>query len=229
MTKHSLDLGQRRQKQVRLSTKEVSDEGQFEGYGSMFGNEDSYGDIVAPGAFAESLQEHKAAGTMPALLWQHNPSEPIGVYVEMKEDEKGLYVKGQLELQTQRGQEAHALLRSGALNGLSIGYMVKRYERDEESNIYTLLEIDLWEVSLVTFPANGLARVEGVKMHEKISNLADWKSFEALLRDEGGFSKRSAAAMAASARRIGDNERDAQKAATDMMAASNRLLDLLKT
>jgi HK97 family phage prohead protease len=215
-----------RSQQVRLERKQVNSEGEFEGYGSVFGVEDSYGDVVAQGAFAESLKEHASAGTMPALLWQHNTSEPIGVYLEMREDERGLYVKGQLERETQRGKEAHALLKSGALNGLSIGYMPRKWEFDEETNIMTLQEVDLWECSLVTFPANSSARVSGFKAKQKIDSLADWKSFEKTLRD-AGFSNDAAAGMAASARRIRDSERDARAAMTEIHAGHERLLNLM--
>lgn len=221
---HDLDM---KHQDVRLTCKQVNEDGQFEGYGSVFGNEDSYGDVVARGAFSESLDAHARAGTMPALLWQHDPRHPIGVYTEMREDDRGLYVKGQLALETQLGREAHALLKAGALNGLSIGYMPKRYQIDEDTGVLTLLEVDLWECSVVTFPANELARVSGVKMKEHASSLASWKAFETFLRDEGGFSKETAAAMAASARRIRDNEREARDTMAQLQDANARLLDLL--
>lgn len=228
MTKDNPATLEVRSQQVRLERKQVSDEGQFEGYGSVFGVEDSYGDVVAPGAFVESLKEHTAAGTMPALLWQHSPNEPIGVYVEMREDERGLYVKGQLELETQRGREAHALLKSGALNGLSIGYMPRKWEYDEDENILTLLEVDLWEVSVVTFPANSSARVTGTKQKQRIDGLADWKSFVTFLRNEGGYSAENAAAMVAAAKRIRDDERNARNAIADIAAGQTRLRTLLE-
>lgn len=218
-----------RRSEVRLNTKAISDDGQFEGYGSVFGNEDSYGDVVAQGAFAKSLSEHKAAGTMPALLWQHDPSEPIGIYTEMREDKNGLYVKGQLALDVLRGRDAHALLKAGALNGLSIGYRVVEYTWNDDDEIYTLDEIDLWEVSLVTFPANRLARVTGVKAQELISDLGDWKSYEAFLRDEGKFSREAAAAMVAKARKLRDSERDARETAQQIQQSGDRLQNLLKS
>ena len=119
--------------------------------------------MIAAGAFVGSLGAHKAAGTMPAMLWQHDADEPIGVWTEMTEDKKGLRVKGQLALETVRGKEAHALLKLGALNGLSIGFVSKQWAYDRESEVRTLTEIDLWEVSLVTFPANPKARVTHIK------------------------------------------------------------------
>lgn len=229
MTKKTeIDAGTMAHKNIRLTQKSVTDTGEFEGYGSVFGNEDSAGDIVAQGAFAASLAEHKSQGTMPALLWQHDSRKPIGVYTEMREDSRGLFVKGKLELDTQLGREAHVLLKAGALNGLSIGYMIKRWERSEEDdNIWTLLELDLWECSIVTFPANEQARVSGVKMKDQASGLATWKQYETFLREEGGFSKEAAAAMAASARRIRDNERDAREAMKAISATNDRLTQLL--
>lgn len=146
-----------------LSIKATGDDGSIEGYGSVFGVKDAYDDIIAAGAFKGSLAEHKAAGTMPAMLWQHEPDEPIGIWTEMVEDAKGLLIKGQLALDTVRGKEAHALLKMGALNGLSIGFVSKEWSYDRETDVRTLTKIDLWEVSLVTFPANGKARVTNVK------------------------------------------------------------------
>jgi len=112
----------RQTRSFALNLASVGDDGMIEGYGSVFGVRDSYSDIVAPGAFKASLAAHKAAGTMPALLWQHDASEPIGVWVEVTEDQRGLRIKGRLAMETARGKEAHTLLKMGALNGLSIGF-----------------------------------------------------------------------------------------------------------
>lgn len=214
---------------VRLEQRKVEEDGQFEGYGSVFGVQDSYGEITAAGSFEASLAEHMKAGTLPALLWQHDPGKPIGHYVEMREDSKGLYVRGQLALETQLGKEAHVLLKSGGLNGLSIGFMPKTWEYDEETGIRTLTEIDLWEVSLVTFPANRDARVSGTKSLQRISSLADWKGFERHLREEGGFSQDSATAMVAAAKRIHDAEREVRSEKSALMQAADRLLDRINS
>ena len=143
---------------VPFEVKAVSDDGLFSGYGSVFGVLDSYKEIVAPGAFAESLQ-----GRMPALLWQHRSGEPIGVYTAVREDAVGLYVEGKLALKTARGAEAYELLKMRALSGLSIGFVSREDSYDKVSGIRTLKKVDLWEVSLVTFPANDAARISGVK------------------------------------------------------------------
>lgn len=134
----------------------------FEGYGSVFGVLDSYADVVQKGAFARSLREFRTKGRMPALLWQHDSAKPIGVYESMVEDDNGLFVKGRLS-DTQLGREAYALLQDGALSGLSIGFLTKKSEFDDETGIRTLTDVDLWETSLVTFPANDAARVTDVK------------------------------------------------------------------
>ena len=179
---------------VGFEIKAVNADGTVEGYGSVFGVRDNYDDVIAKGAFMDSLKSHKAAGTMPAMLWQHDADKPIGVWTEMVEDEKGLRIKGQLAMETVKGKEAHALLKMGALNGLSIGFMSKEWAYDRDTEVRTLTAIDLWEVSLVTFPANDSARVSGVKSIEAITTLAD---AEAYLRDAGGLSKREACALVA--------------------------------
>lgn len=173
-----------------LSVKSVSDSGVFEGYGSVFHVEDSYREVVAPGAFKTSLESWVKKGGMPALLWQHNPDQPIGIYEEMREDSHGLYVKGRLlKDDVQLAGEAYALLKAGALSGLSIGYQTMDEDHDEEKNITTLKAVDLWETSLVTFPANDEARVMGVK------NIKSIRDFETFLRD-AGFSRKEACRIA---------------------------------
>ncbi|MEN6587905.1 MAG: HK97 family phage prohead protease [Sulfuricella sp.] len=155
--------GGREVRSFALQIKATGDDGTVEGYGSVFGVRDNYDDVIAKGAFIQSLKDHKAAGTMPAMLWQHDADKPIGVWTEMVEDEKGLRIKGQLAMETVKGKEAHALLKMGALNGLSIGFMSKEWAYDRDTEVRTLTAIDLWEVSLVTFPANEKARVTNVK------------------------------------------------------------------
>jgi len=207
-----------------LQIKAAGEDGTVEGYGSMFGVRDAYDDIIAPGAFAGSLAAHKAAGTMPAMLWQHSSSEPIGIWTEMVEDAKGLKIKGQLALATARGKEAHELLKLGALNGLSIGFVSKQWSYDRETDIRTLTEIDLWEVSLVTFPANQAARVTNVKAGE-IADLKTVRQLERALRD-AGLSEGAAKAFVAQAKRIALDERDAHEAAAALKAADRLLKNL---
>lgn len=209
-----------------LSIKATGDDGSVEGYGSVFGVRDNYDDVIASGAFAQTLKDHKSAGTMPAMLWQHDSCEPIGVWTEMVEDGKGLKIKGKLALDTVRGKEAHALLKMGALNGLSIGFVSKQWAYDRDTEVRTLTEIDLWEVSLVTFPANEKARITGVKAADAAA-ITTVRQAEKALRD-AGFSDDAAKAFVASVKRIALDERDAHGAAAAMKAA-NRLLTSLTT
>jgi hypothetical protein len=152
--------GRREMRAIAIDIKAVSDDGTIEGYGSVFDVKDSYDDIIKPGAYAETLAAHKAAGTMPVMLFQHDSSQPIGVWTEMVEDAKGLRVKGQLLLTTAKGREVYELLKAKAINGMSIGFVAKSWSYDQELRILTA--IDLWELSIVTFPANQKATVTGV-------------------------------------------------------------------
>lgn len=172
---------------VPFKIKAVSEDGLFSGYGSVFGVIDSYKEVVAPGAFSESLSQRT-----PALLWQHRSGEPIGVYSALREDQTGLYVEGKLALKTARGAEAYELLKMGAISGLSIGFVTRDDSYDRVTGIRTLKKVDLWEVSLVTFPANDAARVSGVKSIDTIASLSDAESY---LRDAGGLSRREATAL----------------------------------
>jgi HK97 family phage prohead protease len=164
--------------------------------------EDYYKDVVVPGAFKKSLAEWKARNSMPALLWQHNSAQPLGVYEEMFEDDRGLYVRGKLlKDYVHQAGEAYALMKAGAVTGLSIGYRTIVDEYDRETGITTLKELDLWEVSAVTFPANDLARVESVK------NVKTKRDFENFLR-ESGFTKSEAVRIASTGFERRDSARD---------------------
>jgi HK97 family phage prohead protease len=215
--------GARLQRAFALEVRAVGDAGEIEGYGSVFGVKDSYDDVILPGAFKASLREHSEAGTMPALLWQHRADEPIGVWTAMSEDEQGLKVSGRLALDTERGREAHALLKMGALNGLSIGFFAREWTYDRGTEVRTLTQIELWEVSLVTFPANGKARVTGVKSVDEIDAPKD---AEKALR-EAGFSKADATAFVARVMRMGEERREAAQSAALAQRAADRLLATL--
>jgi hypothetical protein len=189
----------------------------------VFGVPDSYDDVVAAGAFAKSLADHKAAGTMPAMLWQHGSDHPIGVWTEMVEDAKGLRVKGQLAMEVAKGKEAHALLKMGAVNGLSIGFVSKEWAYDRDTEIRTLNAVDLWEVSLVTFPANGKSRVTNVKSADELSVPKD---AERILRD-AGFSKADATAFVSRVMRMGEERSDSADSTAKALKAAQRLLENL--
>lgn len=129
-----------------------------QGYASRFGEVDQCGDMVMKGAYAASLAALSARGSKVKMLWQHDPSQPIGVWDQVREDERGLWVKGRLLVETRRGAEAAALIAAGAIDGLSIGYRTKRASKGDKGE-RRLCEVDLWEVSLVTFPMLPTARV----------------------------------------------------------------------
>lgn len=206
-----------------LQIKATGEDGSIEGYGSVFGVRDNYDDVIASGAFAATLAAHKAAGTMPAMLWQHESDEPIGIWTDMVEDSKGLRIKGKLCLETTCGKEAHALLKMGALNGLSIGFMSKQWAYDRETEVRTLTEIDLWEVSLVTFPANEKARVTQVKSGAA-DDIAAPKDAERILRD-AGFSKADATAFVSRVMRMGEERSDSAQSTAAAIKAAQRLLN----
>lgn len=167
--------------------KGIDDNGVFEGYGSVFGVEDWYRDIVAKGAFTKSLAAHKLKGSLPSLCWQHDQEKVVGVYEEMKEDDYGLFLRGRLlKDDVALAREAYALMKAKAVTGLSVGIRVKVSEYDQNADVRTIKEAELWEVSLVTWPANDLARVESVKGIKDITGL------ERYLRDAGGLSRKEA-------------------------------------
>lgn len=188
----------------RFEMKAPKDDGTFEGYGSVFNITDGGGDIVVPGAFSETLTTQKAAGRLPAMLWQHRQAEPIGIYTSMEEDSVGLKVAGQLALKTARGAEAYELMKMGALSGMSIGYQSRDDSYDRVSGVRTLKKLDLYELSLVTFPMNDASRVSSVKSIETITNIRDAEDF---LR-ESGLSRSAAVAFIARIKSLGQSDSD---------------------
>lgn len=136
----------------------VSDGAVISGYASLFGASDQGGDTVVSGAYRASLQRAVNNGTTIKMLWQHDPSQPIGVWEEVREDDKGLWVKGRILMDVARGREAAALIGAGAIDGLSIGYRTVKSQKNDKGG-RLLSELELWEVSLVTFPMLPNARV----------------------------------------------------------------------
>lgn len=170
--------------QAPAEIKNIDESGFFCAYGSVFDVEDNVKDVVCRGAFTASLETK-----MPALLWQHNASQPIGVYEVAKEDERGLYLEGKFALTTQLGREAYELTKMGAVNGFSIGYKTQSETFDNKTGINYLKEVELWEVSLVTFPCNEEARLEQVKFGE--GRVPSLREFERWLK-ASGYSTRAA-------------------------------------
>ena len=136
----------------------VTDGTVISGYASLFGLTDQGGDVVDVGAYSQSLGIAKSKGRRVKMLWQHDPTQPIGVWDEVREDAKGLWVKGRLLPDVARAREAAALLEAGAIDGLSIGYRTVKSTKDDTGKRH-LSELELWEVSLVTFPMLPDARV----------------------------------------------------------------------
>lgn len=188
-----------------FKVKSIGEDGTFSGYGSVFDVVDSYSDVVHRGAFADSLKDWAKKGSFPAMLWQHKFDEPLGPYTRMEEDEHGLYLEGRLLIEDDPlARRAHAHLKAGSITGLSIGYSIApgggRWDPDQ--GVYHLTKVDLWEVSLVTFPANDAARVETVK-----HALQGPRQFEKFLRD-AGLSRNEAKALMADGYK-GISQRDA--------------------
>lgn len=224
--------------EVKFASDSVDAEtGSFSGYGAVFGNVDSYGDVIVPGAFKASLKDWKREKTLPPMLAQHGgwmmtdmDAIPVGVWTDMEEDDVGLKVAGRIiNLDTERGKTIRGAMKEGALNGLSIGYRAKKFtlgtKPDEPRR--KLEVIDLAEVSVVTFPANRRALVDRDSV--KSANLMTKREFEeGLMRGTlPKLSARQAKALLSGGFKAAFSERDAGDD-TDILAALRRNLDILK-
>lgn len=180
--------------EVKFAPDDVAKDGTFEGYGAVFGNVDSYGDVILKGAFKASLRDWGKAKSLPPMLVQHGgwmmtdmDALPIGKWLEMSEDDIGLRVKGQLiNLDTERGKTIYGAMREGVLDGMSIGYRAKEftYGTKPDEPRRTLKAVDLVELSVVTFPANGRARIDAVKA----ADLTE-RDLERVLTQDAGLSR----------------------------------------
>ena len=148
-------------KAVACDLKAVEADGSFTGYASRFGVVDLGRDLVLPGAFTESLARRGPRGIK--MLFQHDPAEPIGVWLEVREDAHGLFARGRILPEVARGREVLALMRAGAIDGLSIGFRTVEGRTDPKTGVRRLTRVDLWEISVVTFPMLPEARVSAVK------------------------------------------------------------------
>lgn len=185
------------------------------GYGSVSGNVDSGGDVVMPGAFAESLK----SGRKVKMLWNHNSDEPCGVWAEIVEDEKGLRVSGIIS-ETARGRDIIALLKDGAIDSLSIGYRTVDAEWKGETRL--IHKAELWEVSIVVFPMNELATIDSVK-----AAAMSKRELEEKLRD-AGFSRAAAQKLISGGFNALSDQRDADEAKSELLALLNTRAELLK-
>ncbi len=182
----------KRSRALPLEAKSL-DDGVFEGYASLFNREDLGHDVIAPGAFRESLLNRGAARIK--MLFQHDPAEPIGVWDEIREDARGLYVRGRLMTAVSKAREVLALMRAGALDGLSIGFKTVKARRDAASGVRRLEKVDLWEISVVTFPMLPGARVQSVKARPFAASAPTEREFERWLTRDAGLTRMEARAV----------------------------------
>jgi len=204
------------QKQVtgNLKIKSLDEGGFFGGYASVFGVQDSDGDVIVKGAFKESLEAHKASGQMPKMLWQHDHRQIIGKWIEMQEDDTGLWVKGRLIMEVRQGQEAYALLKEGVLGAMSVGFNIPDGGATGMRG-RVIEKAELWETSLVTWGANPEALITNVK---------SIKDFERLLRD-AGYSRKEATAIASRGYKAASDQSDSE---AEALEATRTLINKLK-
>ncbi len=176
-----------------LNLKSLGEDGTFEGYASLFGREDLSRDVILPGAFRDSLRQ-RGAGAIK-MLFQHDPATPIGVWEEIREDERGLYVRGRLMTAVARAREVLELMRAGALDGLSIGFKAVKAARDATSGVRRIAKVDLWEISVVTFPMLPAARIEAVKARPFGGRAPTVRDFERWLTRDAGLTRMEARAI----------------------------------
>jgi HK97 family phage prohead protease len=224
----------RETKFARVDLGTVEADGSFSGYASVFGKPDLAGDIVMPGAFAKSLSTRGAGGIK--LLFQHDPGEPIGAWLDIREDQTGLFVRGRLLPEVNRAREVLALMRAGVLDGLSIGFRTVRAKAGQAVANTThaarqLLEVDLWEISVVTFPMLPEARVGQVKTNQaEASTLPPQteREFERWLIRDCRFSRKQARTVIAAGYKALTPERDAgprnDKVLADRIRSASRAL-----
>ena len=175
---------------AHLNLKSLDEGGIFEGYASVFGVQDSDGDVIVKGAFRKSIERFQSKGKMPKMLWQHNPSIIVGKYLELREDDYGLFVKGALILEVEKGREAYALMKAGELDAMSVGFNIDAAGAGVNGRGRVIEDVDLWEISLVTWGANPDALITSIK------SISTPRDFERFLRDSG-FSRKEALAITA--------------------------------
>lgn len=200
--------------------------GTVDGYGSVFGLLDRGGDIVMPGAFKASLADWRRKKSMPPMLWQHDPRMPVGVWTEIVEDEKGLRIKGQLVMDVPQAAAARALIAAGAVKGLSIGYRTIDADVDRKTGARHLKKVDLWEVSLVTFPMLPEATITGIKQD------LDPRELERSLRSQLNLSSADAVKAVAIVKKHlrdgGDVEQRSREGVTDVLMSLRKAASALR-
>lgn len=206
-----------------LDLKTIETDGGFEGYASLFNREDLGHDVIAPGAFAESLGKRGTHGVK--LLFQHDPNQPIGVWQTLKEDARGLYARGQLMPDVAKAREVLSLMRAGALDGLSIGFKALKGRRDQRTGVRRLEKIDLWEISVVTFPMLPEARVSAVKARPFTGEAPTEREFERWLTRDAGLTRSEARAVLRSGFKGLEALRDAGRGSNVEARLAHRIRD----
>lgn len=220
------DNGARREtRDFALDLRAAGDEGVIEGYAAIFGEKNGHDEIVQPGAFSETLSNHRAAGTMPFMFRNHSYNDVIGFWEEMEEDNLGLRVKGQLLLEKQIGRDAYIDVKKAQVRGLSIGFIAKEDEYDYKTNTRIIRAIDLYEVSLVAFPSAKSANLYSIRS-EDIDQIVKPSDAEKFLRNVGpnAFSKATATAFVSRLMRMGEERREAEIATRRAAQAAESLL-----
>lgn len=204
-------------------------DGTFSGFASIFDEVDLGNDAIRPGAFSRSLERRGAAGIR--MLFQHDPAQPIGTWQTLRETGRGLEVRGRLALETVRGREIHALMRAGALDGLSIGFRTVKARQDPVSGVRRILEADLWEISVVTFPMQESARITNVKGATAFpaggGQLPTIREFERWLVRDAGLSRREAQRVIAKGYRQACEPREVATGSNPLAARIRAAADLL--
>lgn len=209
--------GANERKYADLRVDDIETDGSFAGYASLFGRVDLGRDVVEKGAFAASLTKRGAEGIR--MLFQHDPGEPIGRWTEIREDGRGLFVKGRLATGVARARELLELMRSGALDGLSIGFRAVKATTEARTGIRHILEADLWEISVVTFPMLPDARIASVKGRRPLPTT---REFERWLTRDAALTRAEARTVIARGFTTLLRERDAARAAPGGLAATIR-------
>jgi uncharacterized protein len=211
-----------------LTLKSIDDTGTFEGYASLFNREDLGHDVILPGAFRDTLANR--AATQIKLLFQHDPAQPIGIWDEIREDARGLFVRGHLMTEVARAREVLALMRAGAIDGLSIGFKLLKGRRDAKSGIRRVEKVELWEISIVTFPMQPGARIGTVKARPFDGRSPTTREFERWLMQDAGLTRNEARAVIVSGLKGFAAKRDAgrqpnpdERLAEIISAAARRL------
>jgi len=178
---------------IALDFRKAEHDGVFQGYASLLNSEDLSHDVVSPGAFRETIAERGAGGIR--MLFQHDANQPIGVWTELREDGRGLIVRGQLTLEVEKARDVLSLMRAGALDGLSIGFKARKFRRNPRTGVRRLESVDLWEISVVTFPMLPGARISHVKAAPFAGGVPTEREFERWLTRDAGLTRSEARAV----------------------------------